>query len=230
MLTLIGTGLLWFGWFGFNAGSNLEINAYAALAHGQHLPRTSRRGSLVDAHRMDHEGQAQLARPRARASSPASSRSRRPRALPARWARSSSASSLSPVCLFACSALKTWLGYDDSLDVFGIHGIGGIVGAIGTGIVVNPAFGGAGIVDYVGCAARRISTCARSAYTSIASPHKPRASLVTLVWSGVGSLIVWVIARGARTVRTCQKEIEAEGLDYRRTRRSRLPPVTAIVP
>ena len=52
------------------------------------------------------------------------------------------------ICLIACTAIKNALGYDDSLDVFGVHCIGGIVGAIGTGILVNPALGGAGIMDY----------------------------------------------------------------------------------
>ena len=52
------------------------------------------------------------------------------------------------VCLFFCSTVKNALGYDDALDVFGVHCIGGIVGAIGTGILVNPALGGTGIMDY----------------------------------------------------------------------------------
>ena len=52
------------------------------------------------------------------------------------------------VCLFFCSAIKNMFGYDDSLDVFGVHCVGGIVGAIGTGILVNPALGGTGIFDY----------------------------------------------------------------------------------
>jgi hypothetical protein len=52
------------------------------------------------------------------------------------------------VCLFFCSTVKNAFGYDDSLDVFGVHCIGGIVGAIGTGILVNPALGGTGIMDY----------------------------------------------------------------------------------
>ena len=52
------------------------------------------------------------------------------------------------VCLFFCTVIKNALGYDDSLDVFGVHCIGGIVGALGTGILVNPALGGAGIMDY----------------------------------------------------------------------------------
>ena len=112
-----------------------------------------------------------------------------------------------PICLFACSALKSWLKYDDSLDVFGIHGIGGIVGAIGTGIVVNPAFGGAGIVDY---AAGGIAV-----YPGIVPQviSQLKGVAVTIAWSGIGSLIVWVIARGLTGGRV-SKEVEAEGVDY----------------
>ena len=62
---------------------------------------------------------------------------------------------VSPVCFFFVTAVKNALGYDDSLDVFGVHCIGGIIGAIGTGIVVNPALGGPGIPDYT-VEARRI--------------------------------------------------------------------------
>ena len=55
---------------------------------------------------------------------------------------------VSPVCLFFVSTVKNALGYDDALDVFGVHCIGGIIGALGTGILVNPALGGVGITDY----------------------------------------------------------------------------------
>ena len=80
--------------------------------------------------------------------SPASSRSPRLRALPARSARSSSASSPARSASGRCVSLKAKLKYDDSLDVFGVHAVGGIVGAILTGVFVNPALGGAGVIDY----------------------------------------------------------------------------------
>jgi Amt family ammonium transporter len=91
--------------------------------------------------------------------------------------------------------------------VFGIHGIGGIVGAIGTGIVVNPAFGGAGIVDYAAGGA--------AVYPGIVPQviSQLKAVGVTLVWSGIGSLLVWIIARGLTGGRV-SKEVEAEGVDY----------------
>jgi Amt family ammonium transporter len=84
-----------------------------------------------------------------------------------------------PICLFACSGLKNLLGYDDSLDVFGIHGVGGIVGAIGTGIVVAPFLGGAGIVDYAnGGATVYPASSSRSLLRprALASPSSGRAS------------------------------------------------------
>ena len=87
------------------------------------------------------------AQPRAR--SPVSSRSRRPAAGSARWARSPSARIAGLVCLWAVTGLKKMLGYDDSLDVFGVHCIGGILGALLTGVFNNPALGGTGVYDYV---------------------------------------------------------------------------------
>ena len=54
---------------------------------------------------------------------------------------------VSPICIFFCSVVKNAFKYDDSLDAFGIHGIGGIVGALGTGLLVNPVWGGAGVVE-----------------------------------------------------------------------------------
>lgn len=204
--TVIGAGLLWVGWVGFNAGSNLESNAYAALAlvntfvapAGAALSwtltewLTKGKPSLL--------GLASGAVAGLVAITPA-----------AGFAGPVGALILGlvagPICLFACSGLKSWLKYDDSLDVFGIHGIGGIIGAIGTGIVVNPAFGGAGIVDYAAGGA--------AVYPGIVPQviNQLKGVGVTLVWSGVGSLIVWVIARGLTGGRV-SKEIEAEGLDH----------------
>jgi Amt family ammonium transporter len=120
-----------------------------------------------------------------------------------------------PVCLFACSALKSALGYDDALDVFGIHGIAGIIGAIGTGFLVNPAWGGAGVVDYVNCseAGAVLSVCPVATYnlaTQVTAQIK--GVLVTLVWSGVGSLIVFGVLKVLGLLRV-KEEDEQEGLD-----------------
>ncbi|MBK8545223.1 MAG: ammonium transporter [Caulobacteraceae bacterium] len=203
--TVISAGLLWVGWIGFNAGSNLESNAYAALAlintfvapAGAALSwtltewLTKGKPSLL--------GLASGAVAGLVAVTPAAGFAGPVGALILGLV-------VGPICLFACSALKSWLKYDDSLDVFGIHGIGGIVGAIGTGIVVNPDFGGAGIVNYVTGAAE---------YPGIVAQVTKQALgvAVTLAWSGVGSLIVWVIARGLTGGRV-SKEVESEGVDY----------------
>src|SRR5687767_13334607 len=97
------------------------------------------------------------------------------------------------VCFVFCSSVKNALGYDDSLDVFGIHCVGGIIGAIATGILVNPALGGAGVVDYLTCAADGdISTCDTAAYvfgTQVMAQIK--AVLVTIVWSSLASAITF---------------------------------------
>src|SRR5687767_5224476 len=92
------------------------------------------------------------------------------------------------VCFVFCSSVKNALGYDDSLDVFGIHCIGGILGAIGTGILVNPALGGAGIPDYIS----KPGELAVADYVfGTAVWAQVKAVLLTIVWSGVGSAILY---------------------------------------
>ena len=82
--------------------------------------------------------------------------------------------------------IKNALGYDDSLDVFGVHCIGGIIGALGTGILVNPALGGAGIMDY---------TTGKIADYDFAAQmiSQTWGVCTTLVWSGVGSAIIYKV-------------------------------------
>jgi Amt family ammonium transporter len=111
-----------------------------------------------------------------------------------------------PLSLSACSGLWNMIGYDGSLAVFGIHGVGGIVGAIGTGIVVAPFLGGAGIVDYANGGA--------TVYPGILEQVIAQAKGVgvTLVVSGVGSAIVWFIVKVVTGGRV-KEEIEEEGLD-----------------
>ncbi|MGE0827864.1 MAG: ammonium transporter [Hyphomonadaceae bacterium] len=213
-MTLIGTGLLWFGWFGFNAGSNLESNYYSALAIANTLLAPAAAGLSWTLVEWITKGKPSLLGMASGivaglvAITPA-----------AGFAGPIGAIILGlvvgPVCLFACSALKSMLGYDDALDVFGIHGIGGIVGAIGTGLVVNPAWGGAGVVDYVGCseAGAVLSTCPVAAYDLVTQvTAQVKGVLVTIVWSGVGSLIIWGVLRVVGLLRV-SKEVETEGLD-----------------
>jgi Amt family ammonium transporter len=109
------------------------------------------------------------------------------------------------VCLFACTVLKNALGYDDSLDVFGVHCVGGIVGALATGILVNPALGGTGVMDYV---AGKIADY--DFVTQMTAQCK--AVLTTLVFSGIGSAILYKIVDIIVGLRPTV-EVEREGLD-----------------
>jgi Amt family ammonium transporter len=122
---------------------------------------------------------------------------------------------VSPICVIFCSLVKNALKYDDSLDAFGIHAIGGIVGALATGILVAPALGGAGIVDYTTCAADGdISTCDALASYTMAGQFitQLKAVLVSVAWSAVASSIVFFIIKYTVGLRA-SPEGEEEGLD-----------------
>jgi Amt family ammonium transporter len=107
-------------------------------------------------------------------------------------------------------------GYDDTLDVFGVHAVGGIVGAIATGIVVNPAFGGTGITDYSKCEIKDglfTSTCGLADYNMVSQVIvQVKNVLLTIGWSAIGSLIVFTIIALLVGLRVSQ-ETEREGLD-----------------
>src|ERR687889_1368700 len=95
---------------------------------------------------------------------------------------------VSPICVLFCSVVKNALKYDDSLDAFGIHAVGGIVGALATGILVSAALGGAGIVDYTTCAADGdIPTCdAPASYTMMGQfITQLKAVAVSFIWSAI---------------------------------------------
>lgn len=214
MMVMIGTGLLWFGWFGFNAGSNLESNYYSVLAMANTFLAPAAAGFAWVLTEWLTRGKASLLGLCSGivtglvAVTPA-----------AGFAGPVGAIILglvaAPICLFACSALKSALGYDDSLDVFGIHGVGGIIGAIGTGFVVNPAWGGAGVVDYVSCsdAGAVLATCPVAAYDLVTQvTAQIKGVLTTFVWSGVGSLIVFGGLKVLGLLRVKEEE-EQEGLD-----------------
>jgi len=113
------------------------------------------------------------------------------------------------VCFLACTSLKNALGYDDSLDVFGVHCIGGIIGAIGTGILVNPALGGAGIPDYES----KPGVLAVAAYEfGPAVMAQVKAVIFTLLFSGIGSAILFKVVDLIVGLRVPQEQ-EREGLD-----------------
>jgi ammonium transporter, Amt family len=214
-LTYVGAALLWVGWFGFNAGSNLESNFYAVLAMANTFLATAAAGlswvitEWVTRKKATMLGLASGIVAGLVAVTPA-----------AGFAGPMGAIVLglivSPICVIFCSAVKSALKYDDSLDAFGIHGIGGIVGAIATGFLVNPAWGGAGVVDYAGCvdAAGVIqASCPTAEYvmgTQVLAQLK--GVLVTVLWSGIASAIVFGLIKLTLGLRT-SPETEEEGLD-----------------
>ena len=110
-------------------------------------------------------------------------------------------------CFFAVTVLKNAMGYDDSLDVFGIHCIGGIIGALATGIVVNPALGGAGIVDYTTPDFAGIYPG-----TALQVIAQAKGVLVTLLWSGIGSFILYKVVDVIVGLRPTPDD-ESTGLD-----------------
>jgi ammonium transporter, Amt family len=215
VMTFIGAGLLWVGWFGFNAGSNLESNYYAILAMANTFIATAAAGlswvlyEWVTRKRPSMLGLASGIVAGLVAVTPA-----------AGFAGPMGALILglvvSPACIFFCSVVKSALKYDDSLDAFGIHGIGGIIGAIGTGIVVSPALGGAGIVDYTKCfdeAGKILAVCPALPYdmtTQVIAQLK--GVLVTVAWSGVASAIVFFIIKYTIGLKASVDDQE-EGLD-----------------
>lgn len=212
-LTLVGAGLLWVGWFGFNAGSNLESNGYASLAMINTFVATAAAGlswivvEWVTRKKPSALGLASGIVAGLVAVTPA-----------AGFAGPMGSVILglivSPICIFFCSVVKNAFKYDDSLDAFGIHGVGGIVGAIGTGFLVNPAWGGAGIVDYTSCAKDGdLSTCDNAVYsmgTQVLAQLKGVG--VTIVWSLVASLIVFFVIKLIIGLKA-SPEAEEEGLD-----------------
>ncbi len=213
-LTLVGAGLLWFGWFGFNAGSNLEANGYAALAMINTFIATAAAGfswamtEWVTRKKASLLGMASGLVAGLVAVTPA-----------AGFAGPVGALALglivSPICIFFCSVVKNLFKYDDSLDAFGIHAIGGIVGALSTGILVSAALGGAGIVDYATCAADGdISTCdALASYTMMGQfITQLKAVGVSVVWSAIASSIVFYIIKFTVGLKA-SAEAEEEGLD-----------------
>ena len=213
-LSLVGAGLLWFGWFGFNAGSNLEANGYAALAMMNTFIATAAAGfswamtEWVTRKKASLLGMASGLVAGLVAVTPA-----------AGFAGPVGAMVLglvvSPICILFCSLVKNALKYDDSLDAFGIHAIGGIVGALSTGILVSASLGGAGIVDYTTCAADGdISTCdALASYTMMGQfIIQLKAVSVAVLWSAVASSIVFFAIKYTVGLRS-SPEAEEEGLD-----------------
>lgn len=195
-LTMVGTGMLWVGWFGFNAGSELEadgtaglamINTFVATASGALFwmlaeKLSGRKGSALGFCSGVIAGLVAVT-PAAGNSGP--------------FGAIILGAVASLICYYAVSFLKPRLGYDDSLDAFGIHGVGGMVGAIGTGIVYQPMFGGPGDGS---------TAMGAQVITQIIGV------LVTIGWAGIGTAIAMFATRLVTGLRV-PEEVEREGLD-----------------
>ncbi len=195
-LTMVGAAMLWVGWFGFNAGSNLEATSGAALAFVNTLFATAAAvlswcvGEALTKGKASMLGAASGAVAGLVAITPA-------------------CGSVGPmggiiigllagfVCLWGVNGLKHMLGVDDSLDVFGVHGVGGILGALLTGVFTAPGLGGTGKEDF-----------------SIASQVLIQAEgvLITIVWSAVVAFIAYKIVDMLVGLRV-PEDAEREGLD-----------------
>jgi len=206
VMTMIGVSLLWVGWFGFNAGSNLEANGVAALAFvNTYVATAAAAAAWAVIEQVVHKkpsllGAATGAVAGLVAITPASG-----------FAHPMTAVLLglvvSPVCFFFVTTVKNRFGYDDTLDVFGVHCVGGIVGAIGTGIVADPALGGQGFFDYT------VKPAVAGTYDMGAQlVTQVEAVLITLVWSGLVSAALFILLDKTIGLRPTA-DVEAEGLD-----------------
>jgi len=207
-LTMVGASLLWVGWFGFNAGSALEANGFAALAFVNTFAATAAAvlawclGEGLLKGKASMLGAASGAVAGLVAITPAAGNVGIGGALIIGLIAGF-------VCLWGVTGLKKILGADDSLDVFGVHGVGGILGALLTGVFNSPNLGGPSMVaDWV-----TGSMVTADAY-SIASQVwiQLKGVLITIVWSGVVSLVAYKIVDVVIGLRVPEEE-EREGLD-----------------
>jgi len=202
---MVGASLLWAGWFGFNAGSNLEANGLAALATVNTFLATA--GAVVAWTFAEWMSKG------------------KPSMLGAASGMVAGLVAVTPaagfvgpmgsliiglvagvVCLWGVSGLKRMMGADDSLDVFGVHGIGGILGALLTGVFASPSLGGTGIFDYVANAASPDFSIAGQVWI------QTQAVLTTVVLSAVVSFVAFKIVDVVVGLRVPEDE-EREGLD-----------------
>jgi Amt family ammonium transporter len=203
-MTMIGASLLWVGWFGFNAGSNLEATGMAALAFGNTMTATAAAAlSWLFAEWM-LKG--------------------KPSMLGAASGAVAGLVAITPacgfvgiggalvmgllagvICLWGVNGLKRMLGADDALDVFGVHGVGGMLGALLTGVFANPDLGGVGVYDYV---ANKVAD-----YSTIDQVISQLWAIgTTLLWSGVVSIIAYKLVDLVIGLRVTEDE-ERQGLD-----------------
>jgi Amt family ammonium transporter len=205
-MTMIGTSLLWVGWFGFNAGSALEAGDVAALAFINTLLAPAAAslswlaGEWIIKGKPSMLGGASGAVAGLVAITPACGFVGPMGALVIGLLAGI-------ICLWGVNGLKRLIGADDSLDVFGVHGVGGILGALLTGVFASPQLGGQGIFDYT------TNKMSADAY-SIANQVWVQAQAIgtTIIWSAVVSLVAYKLVDVLIGLRV-PEEAEREGLD-----------------
>ena len=207
-MTMIGAALLWVGWFGFNAGSNLEANGTTALAMLNTFVATCAAALSWLFVEWAVKGKPSLlglvsgviaglvaVTPAAGFAGPMGS--------------IVLGLVAGAVCFVFCSSIKNAFGYDDSLDVFGIHCVGGIIGAIATGILVAPSLVGTGLVDYIA----KPGSASPGDYVMLTQViNQLKAVGFTILWTGIGSAILYKVVDIIIGLRVTQEE-EREGLD-----------------
>ncbi len=195
-LALVGAAILWVGWFGFNAGSNLEANGGAGLALINTFVAAA--AAILAWNVIEKVTRAKSSMLGAASGM-----------IAGLVAITPACGSVGPIgaivlgalasagCYFFVAVVKKKFGYDDSLDVFGIHGIGGIIGAIGTGIFTAPGLGGIGGDDY---------SLVGQTFIQF------QAVVITIVWCGVISFILFKIVDMLMGLRI-EEDLERQGLD-----------------
>jgi len=205
-MTMIGASLLWVGWFGFNAGSALEAGDVAALAFVNTLLATAAAtvswvfGEWMSKGKPSMLGGASGAVAGLVAITPACGYVGPMGALVIGLLAG-------VVCLWGVNGLKRLIGADDSLDVFGVHGVGGIMGALLTGVFAAPSLGGQGIFDYV---TNKMSADPYSILDQVTT--QATAVGITIVWSAVVSVVAYKLVDVIVGLRVPEDE-EREGLD-----------------
>lgn len=204
-LTMVGAALLWVGWFGFNAGSNLEATGTAALAFANTLFATAAAtlawcvGEALSKGKASMLGAASGAVAGLVAITPACGFVGVMGAIVIGLLAGL-------ICLWGVNGLKRLLGADDALDVFGVHGVGGILGALLTGVFASPSLGGTGVYDYVANKVNPDYSIGSQVWIQF------QGVLTTLVWSAVVSFIAYKVVDLLVGLRVTEEE-EREGLD-----------------
>ncbi len=203
-MVMIGSALLWVGWFGFNVGSNLEASGFAGQVFANTFLATAAAALAWSFAEWIHRGTPTML-------GGASG------AVAGLVAITPACGFVGPmgsiaigiiaglICLWAVASLKQKLGYDDSLDVFGVHCVGGITGALLTAVFCSPALGGTGVYDYVANAVGDYSMLTQF-------KSQVWAVGVSLVWSGVVAAVSFKIVDAVVGLRVAEDQ-EREGLD-----------------